>query len=119
MTYEEYKKIFEEIYALVQELEELCKKKKFDDIEKPFSKYNELFSKLSTPTEDLDEEKVNYILELRDKIKEKNDFILKAIKIQKNEIKKELLEVKQESKVIEKYKIPTGDINSSIFDSKE
>ena len=119
MTYEEYKKIFEEIYALVQELEELCKKKKFDEIDEPFSKYNELFAKLSTPTEDLDEEKINYILELRDKIKEKNDFILRAIRVKRNEIKRELIEVKQESKVIEKYKIPTGDTKSSIFDSKE
>ena len=119
MTYEEYKKFFEEIYTLSEEIEKLCKKKKFDEIDEPFKKRNELFAKLSTPTEDLDEEKVKYILELRDKIKEKNDFILKAIQVHKSEIKKALLEVKQESKIIEKYKIPKGDIQSSIFDSKE
>ncbi len=119
MTFEEYKEAFEEIYTLSEQIEELCKKKKFEEIDEPFNKRNELFAKLSTPTEDLDEEKVNYILELRDKIKEKNDFILKAIQVHKNEIKKALVEVNKESKVIEKYKIPTGDVKSSIFDFKE
>ncbi len=119
MTYDEYKEAFEQIYVLTEELEELCKKKKFDEIDDPFNRRNELFAKLSTPTEDLDEQKINYILDLRDKIQEKNNFILKAMQVQRSEIKKVLLEVKQESKIIQKYKIPFGEVKSSIFDTKE
>ena len=119
MTYDEYKKAFEEIYALTTEIEKLCKHKKFEEVDEPFNKRNELFAKLSTPTEDLTEEKVRYILELRDRIKEKNDAILKMMQVQRNEIKKALAEINQESKIIDKYKMPTEPGKSSIFDFKE
>ena len=33
MTFEEYKKSFEEVLALSEEIEVLCKKNKFDEIE--------------------------------------------------------------------------------------
>ncbi len=118
MLYEEYKEIFEEILKLSEELEVMLKKKQVDDIGEVFDKRDALFKKLSTPS-DIDEEKIKYIYKLRDKIKEKNDFILRAMQVAKNEIKQALLDTIQEEKVIEAYKVPKGDISSSIFDSRE
>jgi len=118
MLFEEYKKIFEEILELTEELELICKNKKEGDFDGIFEKRDKLFQKLETP-EDVTEEKINYIRSIRDKIQEKNEFILRTIQVTRNEIKKALLEVKQESNVIEAYKIPKGNNNASIFDSLE
>jgi len=119
MTFEEYKKAFEEVLALSEKIEILCKKNKFDEIDEPFNKRNQIFASLSLPEEELTEEQVQSILNLRDKILEKNEFIKKAMQVRKNVIKQELSAIKQETKIVETYKIPKGDINSSIFDSRE
>ena len=119
MTYEEYKKTFEEILALSEKIEKLCKQNKFDEIEEPFAKSGELMSSLSLPEEELTEEQVKYILSLRDKIQEKNDSLKKIMQVQKNTIKQELALLNKENKIVETYKIPQGDIKSSIFDSRE
>lgn len=118
MLFEEYKKIFEEILELTEELELICKNKKDGDFDKVFEKRDKLFQKLETP-EDVTEERIEEIRLIRDKIQEKNKFILRTIQVSRNEIKKALLEIKQENNVIEAYKIPKGDINASIFDSFE
>ena len=73
MLYEEYKKTFEEILELSIELETLLKQRRIDEIGEVFEKRDALFKKLETP-KDIDEEKVQYIYELRDKIKEKNSL---------------------------------------------
>lgn len=118
MLFEEYKKIFEEILELTEELELICKNKKDGDFDGIFQKRDELFQKLEMP-EDIDEEKITYIRSIRDKIQEKNKFILRTIQVTRNEIKKALIEVKQENNVIEAYKIPKVNNNASIFDSLE
>ena len=118
MLFEEYKKIFEEILKLTEELELICKNKKEGDFDGIFEKRDKLFQKLEKP-EDVTEEKIEEIRLIRDKIQEKNKFILRMIQVARNEIKKELLEVKQENNVIQAYKIPKLDNNASIFDSLE
>ena len=119
MTYEEYKKAFEDILALSEKIENLAKKNKFDDIEPLFDKRTELFSKLELPEEDLTEEQIMYIFELRDKIQEKTQTLMRIMFVQKNEIKKELISLTKENKMVETYKIPQGETKSSIFDIKE
>ena len=118
MLFEEYKKIFEEILQLTEELELICKNKKEGDFDAIFQQRDLLFKKLETPT-DVDEEKINYIRSLRDEIQKKNKFILRTIEVARNEIKQALIETKQESNVIEAYKIRKVDNNASIFDSLE
>ena len=118
MTFEEYKSTFEEILELTEVLEKLCKKNNFEEIDEPFTKRQELFSKLDMPS-NLTTEQIQTILQLRDIIKEKNDFIIRAMQVARNKIKEELTSIKTEEKIIEAYKIPSGEIKSSIFDSKE
>ena len=118
MLFEEYKKIFENILELTEELEQICKFNKDGDFDAIFQKRDELFQKLETP-EDISEENIDYIRSIRDKIQEKNKFILRTLQVSRNEIKKALVDVKQENKVIEAYKMPKTDLNASIFDSLE
>ena len=92
MLFEEYKKIFEEILELTEELELICKNKKDGDFDKVFEKRDKLFQKLETP-EDVTEERIEEIRLIRDKIQEKNKFILRTIQVSRNEIKKALLEM--------------------------
>jgi len=119
MTYEEYKKAFEEILEISEKIERLYKLNKIDDVEGLFKRREELFAALSLPEEDLNEEQVAYIFKLRDKIQEKNQTLIRVMQVKKNEIKKELISLNQETKVVEKYKIPKGDVKSSIFDFRE
>ncbi len=118
MNFEEYKITFEEILKISEVIEELCKQKKFDALDKPFNEREKLFEKLELPS-DLTEEQLNCIMELRDKIQAKNDFLVRAIKAHKLMLKQEILHTKQENKIINAYTIPKGDNKSSIFDSKE
>jgi len=118
MLYDEYKQLFEEILKLTEQLEKMCKKQDLEEFEEVFEKRDKLFQKLETPT-DIDQEKVDYICSLRDKFQEKNKFILRFIEVTRNEIKQALIELKQENQVIEAYKIPKGNENASIFDSRE
>ena len=118
MTFEEYKALFEEILELTEVLEQLCKQNKYDEIDEPFNKRQALFAQLDMPT-NLSEEQIKTILQLRDVIKEKNDFILRNMQVARNNIKQELINSNTEQKVIDAYKIPKGDVKSSIFDSRE
>ena len=98
---------------------QLCKKGKFDEIDELMTKRNAIFAELSLPDEDLTEEQVQEIFNLRDKIQEKNDFLIRAMQVEKNTIKRELAQLSKEMKVAQSYKIPQGEIKSSIFDSLE
>ena len=117
MLFEEYKGTFEEILSLSTEIEVLCLEKKFDEIAEPFAKRDALFKKLSLP-DNIPDEQVEYINDLSEQIQKKNEKILKYFQVAKNDIKKELISLKGEDKVIDAYKVPV-DINSKIFDSME
>ena len=82
MTFEEYKTIFEGVLALSEKIEELCKNNRFEETDELFDKRNQLMAKLTLP-DDIDEEKILYIQNLRDKIQEKNASILTFMQNQK------------------------------------
>ena len=119
MKAEEYIKIFREILVLTEKLEELCKRKKFDDIDEPFNKRDELFNKLDELPEDITKEDYQVICEIKDKLTEKNQFIMKAFQVHKNNLKMDLALMNKENKIVEAYKIPSTINKSSIFDSRE
>lgn len=119
MNYAEYKKIFEEILVLTEKLENLCKEKNFEEIDLFFNKRNELFVKMEAPNEDLTEEQVNYILNLRDKVKEKNDFVLECFKSRKEELKTQLIETKKEKQILDAYTISQNNQKSNYYDFLE
>ena len=119
MNAEEFIKIFQEVVDLTEEIENLCKIKKIDNIEETFNKRDELFNKLGDLPEDITNEQYKIICDLKDKLTQKNNFILKAIKTRKNDIKMELALLKKEEKVVDAYKVPSFKENSSIFDFKQ
>ena len=86
MQFEEYKKIFEEILTYTEETVKLYKQKKIEEAEVLFNKRTSLMAKL-TPFEDIDEEKVNYIISLRNKIQELDNVLSQYISKQKEELK--------------------------------
>ena len=117
MLFKEYKSTFEEILSLTVKIEELCMSNKVDEIAEPFAKRDALFKKLSLP-DDIPDNQLDYINNLSEQIQKKNENILRYFKVTKNEIKKELISLNSEDKILDAYKVPI-DTNSKIFDSLE
>ena len=69
--------------------------------------------------EDITKEDYQVICEIKDKLTEKNQFIMKAFQVHKNNLKMDLALMNKENKIVEAYKIPSTINKSSIFDSRE
>lgn len=120
MDFEEYKKLYEDILEISEVVEKLFKAKKFEEVKEPFEKRFLLVEKLTEADinlEELDDEKFQQIADLAGQIKEKNEFILKAMQLQKMELKKEMINVRQEQDITEAYQIKSSEkTGNSIFD---
>lgn len=119
MNANEYIEIFKKILELTEEIEILCKRKNFDDIEDPFNKRDSLFEKLDILPDEITKDQLELIKVLKNTISEKNKFILKSFKTYKNELKMDIALSSKENKVIEAYKINSVDFSNSIFNLKE
>lgn len=119
MNAEDYISVLKEILEITEEIEIICKNKKFDDIDIHFNKRDALFEKLKTPPEEITREQFGIIKNLKNSISKKNTFITKSFKIYKDELKLEIALSYKENKMIEAYKINSFSNKNSIFDIKE
>lgn len=126
MLFDEYIKIFEEVLSLTEKIEKLCIQAKSDETEELFHKRSSLMQKLQVP-EDIDDEKFAKIIEIKNKISEKNKIILDAMQKEKEMIKTSMEEIKKqhmrsqvyqqsaEQKIKDSYKEPPFGGSGSIF----
>jgi len=125
MTFEKYKKIFEEILALSIQIKDLYQDNKSDEAVEIFAKRNELLAKLGIP-DDIDQSGFDYICSIKNQIEETNNAILKLLQVQKNKVAKQfednVVANQTEEQLKETYKNPKniGDdgSSSSIFGQK-
>ena len=126
MLFEEYIKIFEEVLAITEKIAALCSQMRSEETEALFNKRNELMQKLSVP-EDIDDEKFQKVLTIKEKITSLNEKILKDMKKEKDIAKRNTMEMKnnisagqmpRETPKIQlqnNYKSPKSDGGGSIF----
>ena len=126
MLFEEYKKIFEEILAYSEEIVKLYKKNDYDEAEVLLSKRSMLLGKLNDVPEDIDEEKVNYIISIRGKIQELDKTLNEYIAKEKKDIRSTPIEstqrdiVPQQQNNFKYNNINTSqNMSNSIFDFKK
>lgn len=96
MLFDEYIKIFEEILEITKKIEVLCSKLKSNEAEPLFKQRNELMQKLDVP-DDIDDEKFQKILAIKEQITELNAKILKGMKKEKDKAIIDLNKIKTEA----------------------
>ncbi len=92
MLFDEYIKIFEEVLAITEKIAVLCSKMRSEETEPLFNKRNQLMQKLNTP-EDIDDEKFQKVIAIKEKITSLNEKILKDLKKEKDLAKKNATDV--------------------------
>ena len=120
MNFQEYLEKFEEILKKTEELEEANNghnNKLYEDI---FNERKILLEELTKVEFDFEvtREQVEQLKKIKKEIQKKNEAIIRMMKVKQAGIKQELINMNQETKIIDAYKCPI-DINTSVFDVKE
>ena len=120
MDFQEYLKKFEKILEKTKEIEEANNGHNNKLYEDAFNERKILLEELVKIKIDFEitEKQVEQLKKIKKEIQKKNEAIIRMMKIKQAGIKQELLNTKQENKIIDAYKCPV-DINTSVFDIKE
>ncbi len=120
MDFSEYLKKFEEVLKKTEEIEEANNGHNNKLYEEAFNARKVLLEELVKIEIDFEitPEQVEQLKKIKKEIQKKNETIIRMMKVKQAGIKQELLNIKQEAKIIDAYKCPV-DINTSVFDIKQ